>query len=289
MAISNSTTLNDLVGQIVSEETQSAAYGSAVMRNLVTVKEVPLGAGSVVIPRFQKLAEVPLTEGTATTSLTWSSDGVTLTPVERGIYVQISKRVLHADPFSDLAPYGQQLGRAIARGEDSGILGIVSSGVWDSEVNEAGAAFTDAHFREAIAVLEAADAPKPYFAVMQPATWAKIVNTYADAATFASVGRGLAEGFAQGYPSLNGYVGSPYGIPTYISTVVTTNPLPSGPPINYYGSMFSREAIGYAYMKDIGVDVFDNVTARAFDVMAWRSAHESVLVSAYGVGLIDVI
>ena len=119
MAVSNSTTLNDLVGQIVSDEAQSAAYSARVMRNLVTVKEVPLGAGSIVMPRFQKLTEGALTEETATTSTQWSSDGVTLTPVERGIYVQISKRVLHADPFSDLAPYGEQLGKALAEGDNA--------------------------------------------------------------------------------------------------------------------------------------------------------------------------
>jgi len=285
MSISNSTTLNDLVGQIVSEEAQSAAYGARVMRNLVTVKQIPLGAGSVVIPRFQKLTEGSLTEGTAVGSSEWSSDGVTLTPVERGIYVQISKRVLHADPFGDLAPYGEQIGRALAVGEDTAILGIMGSGVWDNEVNNDAGDFADADFREAIATLEAADVPKPYYAVMHPDTWAGILTTYANSSTFAQVGKALAEGFAPGYPSLNGYVGSPYGVPTYISTCVPKDTWEN----NYYGSMFSPQAVGYAYMKDIGVDVFDNVTARAFDLMGWRSGHQGILGSDYGVALIDAI
>ena len=38
-------------------------------------------------------------------------------------------------------------------------------------------------------------------------------------------------------------------------------------------------------MKDIGVDVDENVTARAFDLMAWRSADQALLVDAYGVGI----
>jgi hypothetical protein len=287
MAISNSTTLNDLIGQIVSEETISAAYGSMIMRNLVYTKEVPLGAGSVVVPIFQELSEAGLAEGTAVTSSTWNSDGVTLTPVERGIYVQISKRVLHADPFSDLAPYGEQLGRALARGEDSGILGITGSGVWDTQVNADAGAFADADFREAIGNLEAADAPKPYYAVMHPNTWAGILTTYTNASAFAQVGKDLSEGYGEGYPSLNGYVASPYGIPTYISTMVPS--YRSGASANWYGSMFSKYAIAYAYIKDIGVDVFDNVTARAFDLMAWRSADQSILKSAWGVALIDAI
>jgi len=277
MGISNSTTLNDLVGQIVSETTQSAAYSSRIMRNLVTVKDVPLGAGSIVMPRFQELAEASLTEGTATTSTAWSSDGVTLTPVERGIYVQISKRVLHADPFSDLSPYGEQLGRALAQGEDKEILAIMGSGVFNAQV-DSGATMTAADFRSGIATLEAADAPKPYFCVLAPQQWADIQDDFGDASTFAGVGTKIVEGFAEGYPSMNGYVAAPYGVPTFISTQVETDG-------QYHGSMFAKEAVGFAYMKDIGVDVDDNVTARAFDLMAWRSADQKLLVDAYGVGL----
>ena len=285
MSISNSTTLNDLIGQIVSESAQSAAYGARVMRNLVTVKECPLGAGSIVIPRFQKLTEATLTEGTAPSSTAWSSDGVTLTPVERGLYVQISKRVLHADPFSDLTPYGEQIGRMLGVGEDTQILDVMGSGVWDNTINAGNDAFADADFREAIATLEAADVPKPYYAVMHPNTWAGISTTYANASTFAEVGAQVATGFAAGYPSMNGFVGAPYGIPTYISTQVGTND--GAGTSSYYGCMFSPEAVGYAYIKDIGVDVFDNVTARAFDLMGWRSGHQDILASEYGVALVD--
>ena len=53
--------------------------------------------------------------------------------------------------------------------------------------------------------------------------------------------------------------------------------------------MFSKQAVAYGYMKDIGIDVFDNVTARAFDIMAWRSAHQAVITKDYGCTMIDVI
>src|SRR3982751_4215170 len=112
MPLSNTTTLNDLVGQIVSQDAQSAAYSARVMRPLIRTYIVPPGAGSIVVPRFAAVAVGSLTEGVAPTSTTMRTDGVTLTPVERGTYVQISKRLLHADPFQDLAPYGDQLGRA---------------------------------------------------------------------------------------------------------------------------------------------------------------------------------
>jgi hypothetical protein len=64
MAISNSTTLNDLVGQIVAQDAQSAAYANRVMRPLIRGYQVPPGAGSIVVPRFQSVAVAALTEGT---------------------------------------------------------------------------------------------------------------------------------------------------------------------------------------------------------------------------------
>jgi hypothetical protein len=282
MAISNSTDLNDLVGQIVAKDAISAAYAARVMRNIVSVYEVPLGAGSIVVPRFSGLTEGALTEGTATTSTTWGSDGVTLTPVERGIYVQISKRVLHADPFADLSPYGEQLGRALAVGEDTAILAIMGSGAFNSSVGTLGVDISGNVFRQGIAALEAANAPKPYFAVLAPQSWAKMINEFGNASVFDGVGAGIVNGFGEGMPSLNGYVGAPYGIPTFISTCV-----PVGGTANRYNVMFSKQAVAYGYMKDIGVDVFDNVTARAFDIMAWRSAHQAIITKEYGVTMYD--
>ena len=94
MALSNKTTLNDLIGTIVSSEAQSAAYGFRVMRPLVRARQVPQGAGSIIIPRFQALTVAGLTEATAPTAESATTDGVTLTPVERGVLVTISKSAL---------------------------------------------------------------------------------------------------------------------------------------------------------------------------------------------------
>lgn len=284
MAISNSTTLNDLVGQIVASEAQSAAYAARIMRNLVRATEIAPGAGSIVVPRFQGLTVAALTEGVAPSSTTWSTDGVTLTPVERGVYVQISKRALHADPFTDLAPYGEQIGRALASDEDALILDAVS---FSTIVNEQGGGANNvaaADFLTAIGQLEAANAPGPYFAVFHPVSWAKVRAGLDDASAFANVGRQIVEGFGEGLTQLNGYVGSPYGVPTFISTNVNDV---SDDANSYANIMFSREAIGYAFLKDLGVDVDDNVTARAFDMMGWYAGDADELVDAWGVQIED--
>lgn len=283
MALSNSTTLNDLIGQIVSADAQSAAYATRVMRPLVRGYMVPPGAGSIVVPRFQSVAVGSLTEGVAPSSTTMNTDGVTMTPVERGTYVQISKRTLHADPFQDLAPYGDQLGRALAADEDSLILTDMD---FTTHTNSSGA-IVAADFRDSIAQLEASDAPGPYFAVFHPNTWAKLRGEFSDAAAYARVGQQTVEGFGQGFTNQAGYVGSPYGIPCFISTKVKSDT--GATPSRRYNVMFSREALGASWIKDIGVDVDDNIVARAVDLMAWYSFDSAKLVDAYGVILEDTL
>ncbi len=284
MSISNSTTLNDLVGQIVSADAQSAAYAARVMRPLVRSTPVPPGAGSIVIPRFQKLTVGSLTEGVAPGSSAWSTDGVTLTPVERGVYVQISKRALHADPFTDLAPYGEQIGRALAEDEDDLILDAV---IPATIVNQQGAGANNvglADLLAGIASLEAANAPMPYFAVWHPISWGKLRAELDDAAAFASVGTRVVEGFGEGETNLNGFVGQPYGVPCFISTSVNEV---SDDSASLNNMIFSKEAIGYAFIQDIGVDVDDNVVARAFDLMGWYSGDADELVDLYAVSMED--
>ena len=284
MAISNSTTLNDLIGQVVSSDAQSAAYAARVMRPLVRGYQVPAGAGSIVVPRFQSVAVAGLTEGVAPASTTMNSDGVTLTPTERGTYIQISKRTLHADPFQDLAPYGEQLGRALAQDEDALILDAMD---FTNHVNDNSNAMDAADFREAIAALEAQNAVGPYFAVFHPNSWAKMRSAFSDASAFASVGRSTVEGFGQGFTNQAGYVGSPYGIPCFISTAVNDDG--GATPSRRYNVMFSRESVGAAWIKDIGVDVDDNVVARAIDLMGWYSFATAELVDAYGVIIEDTL
>lgn len=286
MAVSDSTTLNDLVGQIVAKQAQSAAYQARVMRQVVSSYEVPSGAGSIVVPRFDAITVAGLTEATVPTPATVSTAGVTLTPVERGALARISKTTLHADPWTDLAPYGDQLGKALAQDEDDLILDAVS---FATIVNEQGAGANNvsvADLLTAIGALEVANAPAPYFAVWHPTSWAKIRAGIDDASVYAAVGTKVVEGFGEGLTNVNGYVGSPYGVPCFISSGVNAV---SDDANSYANLVFSKEAIGFAYMQDIGVDVDDNVAARAFDLMGWYSGDADELVDLYGIQVEDDI
>lgn len=281
--LTNTTSLNDLIGTIVASEAQAYAYAARVMRPLVKWKEVPQGFNSVVIPRFQAVTVAALTEATAPTEQQMATDGVTLTPVERGALALISKTALRADPFDDLDPYAMELGRALAADEDALILDAFDGSVIVNEQSGSASNVTLDDMLTAISTLEAANAPGPYFGIWHPTSWGKLRKELDDASQFASVGRTVVEGFGTGFTSLNGYVGAPYGIPCFLSTGVNTKDTGA----TYDNYVFSREAAGYAYTKDIGVDVDENVRARAFDLMAWYSGDADELVDAYYVCVED--
>lgn len=285
MALSNTTTLNDLVGQIVSEQAIGAAYNNRVMRPLISGRVVPPGNSSIVIPKFGSMAVGALTEGVAPSSTTLSTDGVTLTPVERGIFLEVSKRVLYADPWQDLAPYGDQLGRALGQDEDSIILAAMLAGA-GAEINAAGDALVLADFLAAISKLEAENAPGPYFAVFHPYSWAKMRALISDAGAYGNVGKQTVEGFGQGFTHNAGYVGSPFGVPCFVTTGVTAHGTDTSERANF---VFSQSAVGAAWMKDISIDVDDNVVARKIDMMAWYSIDADVLKSEWIVTLRDTL
>jgi hypothetical protein len=281
MAISNSTSMNDLMGSIVNAEALSAAYGARIMRQLVYSVQIPQGAQSIVVPSFSGVAVGSLTEGTAPGSTVWGTDGVTLTPVERGVYCQISKHVLYADPFSDLAPYGQQLGQSLAKDEDAMICAEFAN-FTGATIGASGTAVTKAGFLSGVAAMEATDFAGPVCAVFAPSAWASLRSALGDAAVMAAPGTQMVQGFGQGLTNMNGFVGSPYGVPCFISSKVPN----LGGNNNYVNAIFKTRAIGYGYMQDLNVDVFDNVTARAYDLMAWYAGDAGTLRAELGAKLI---
>jgi N4-gp56 family major capsid protein len=285
MAISNSTTLNDLVGQIVSDQAVTAAYSTRVARPLISGRVVPPGNASIVIPKWQALSVASLTEGTAPTSTTLSTDGVTLTPVERGVYVEVSKRALYADPWQDLAPYGDQLGRAMAQDEDLLVFDAMEA-AFTTVVNDAGDALVLDDFLAAISTLEANNAPGPYFGVFHPYSWAKIRKLIGDASAFANVGRQTVEGFGQGFTQNAGYVGSPFGVPCFVSSQISPQDATPTHRANY---VFSQQSFACAWLNDIRIDVDDNIVGRKIDMMAWYTVDCDVLRAEWGVQIHDTL
>lgn len=291
MALSNVTTLNDLVGSVVDSLIQEYAYALEVMKPICRYKQVEEGYDSVVVPRWATIAIGPLTEATAPTAAALSTDGVTLTPTERGVLVTIGVRALRADPFNDLDPYAKTLGRSMGSDSDAQILAKMmhATNGFSTTVNNGGGAVdvTLTHFRTAIGTLLAANAPTPYFAVLHPESWRKIMGELDDAASFGIPGSQVVEGHGRGLPKdQQNFVAAPYGVPIYLSTNVDATRDTNQ---TYSNVVMSQEAWGVARTFDMRVDVDKNVPARAFDLMAWYAQDQAELVDNYGLILEDQV
>jgi N4-gp56 family major capsid protein len=285
---STTTTLSDLIGEIVSDEVLSAAYASRVMRPLVFTKEVPQGAGSITIPRFAPLTPAGLSQGVAPDQTEWDSEGEKLTPAERGVLVSISKMALWADPWSDLEPYGSQLGRSLAQDEDKLILATTASLSDDVNAQTSTGADVDLdNLLDAVGKLEAENAPAPYYGVFHPVSWGRIRKEIANASIYAAVGVRTVEGFGTGMTNMAGYVGSPFGVDCFMSSSVPERAATSSDCSAYTNLVASKQAIGYAYTYDLRVDVDDNIPRRAYDCMAWYAGAVAILVDEYGIRLED--
>lgn len=291
MAVSNVTTLNDLVGSVVDSLVQEYAYSLEIMKNICRFKQIEEGYNSVTIPRWATIAVGALTEATAPVAAALSTDGVVLTPTERGVLVTISKKVLRSDPFSDLEPYAKTLGRSMGQDSDAQILPAMMAATtgFTVTVNNGGGVvdMTLAHFRTAIATLLAAEAPTPYFCVLHPLSWAKIMGDLDDAASFSIAGRDVVEGHGWGLPKdARNFVAAPYGVPIFLSSQVDATRDTNA---TYSNVMMSQEGWGVARTFDMRVDTDENKPARAFDCIAWYAQHHAKLVNGYGLILEDQV
>lgn len=288
MALSNTTTLNDLIGSVVDSLVQEFAYALEVMKPICRFRQIEEGFDSIVIPRWATIAIGALTEATAPTAAALSTDGVTLTPTERGVLVTIGLRALRGDPFDDLEPYARTLGRSMGADSDSLILADMEA-KFSVTVND-GAGLVDvtlAFFQTAIATLLAADAPTPYFCVLHPGSWAKIMAELDDASAFGVPGSQVVEGHGRGMPKdQQNFVAAPFGVPIYLSSQVDSTRDTNE---TYANIMMSQEAYGVARTFDMRVDTDKNVPARAFDLMAWYAQASDELVDAYAVVLEDQV
>src|SRR5574343_339302 len=84
-----------------------------------------------------------------------------------------------ADPFSDLAPYGNQLGLALAKDEDTQICAEFGS-FTGGTIGASGSAITKAGFLSGVAAMEATDMPGPVCAVFHPSAWASLRSALGD-------------------------------------------------------------------------------------------------------------
>jgi len=256
MAVSNTTTLNDLLPSIVAEALFVASEKS-IMRGLVRNYTLAPGQGkTVTVPIYPKVTAAGLTEATAPSSTTISTDGATLTVSEVGLLATVSDLAMMASASNVVSDIGRLMGEAIARKIDTDLLSNVKN--FATTVGGASTAATPALIFQAIAKLRSQgyDTSNDCTIVLHPNVAYDVASTLTS--TFAAPASMVGNDALR-----NGFMGMLGGVPVYQSSLVETITTAG----DYACGVFHKDALGLAIMQDIKIETQRQAGVRGYDIV----------------------
>ena len=260
MALTNTTSLNDLLPSIVAEALFVASEKS-IMRGLVRNYTLAPGQGkTVTVPIYPKQTAAALTEATAPTATAISTDGATLTVSEVGITATISDLAIMSSASNVVADIGRLFGEAIARKMDSDLMALFDG--FSTTVGGVSTTATPALLFQAIAKLRSAgyDTANDCAIVLHPAVAYDIASTLTS--TFAAPASQVGNDALR-----NGFMGTLGGVPVYQSSLVNQSTLSSNAAGDYGCAVFHKDALGLAMMQDIKIETQRQAALRGFDIV----------------------
>jgi N4-gp56 family major capsid protein len=277
MSGSTTTTLNDLLPQIVAEATFVASERS-IMRGLV--KNYQLGSGqgkTITVPRYPRQTAAALTEGNEIANTAVSTDGATLTVSTAAIRTLVTDLAVASAASNVVADLGRLFGEAIARKIDTDLTalftGFTASG-------DGTTAITAADIFRAVALLRADAVPMDQMVcVLHPAI---AYDLKASLSTAGNTPFTMDGGSMVANEALReGFVGRLSGIPVF----ETSNMANTGNAGDFMGAVFHADALGLAMIGDIGIETERRASFLGTDVVGFCHYGAGALYNAYGRGL----
>jgi N4-gp56 family major capsid protein len=278
MSGSTTTTLNDLLPQIVAEAMFVASERS-IMRGLVKNYQLATGQGkTVTVPIFPRQTAATLTEGNEITNTAVSTDGATLTVTTAAIRTLVTDLAVASAASNVVADLGRLFGEAIARKIDTDLTTLFYS-LNAGEGNFA-SAITAADIFKAVAKLKANAVPtEDMVCVLHPSI------AYDLKAALTNTGNtpfGAFPGSDVSNEAMRmGFVGMLAGIPVYETSNI---PLaPNAPAVgDIAGCVFHREAFGLAMIGDIGIETERRASFLGTDVVGFCHYGAGIIYNDYG-------
>jgi len=259
MALSNSTTLNDLLPSIVAEALFVASEKS-IMRGLVRNYTLSPGQGkTVTVPIYPKVTAGALTEATAPSTTTVSTDGATLTVSEVGLLATISDLSMMASSSNVVADIGRLFGEAIARKIDGDLMSNFAN--FSTTISNTSTTLTPALIFQGIAKLRSAgyDTSNDCAIVLHPNVAYDIASTLTS--TFAAPASMVGNDALR-----NGFMGMLGGVPVYQSSLVTgSGATPAAG--DYACGIFHKDSLGLAILQDIKIETQRQAGIRGYDIV----------------------
>ena len=271
MAVSTTTTLDDLISPMVAEALFVASE-TTIMRGLVKNYTMPMNSGKVLqVPIYPtKLADV-LTEATdISTPETLSTTKADLTVQEAGMLITVTDFARDTSESNVIQDVGRILGEALAKRVDRSLTALFSG--FSTSVGNDGTDLTVATLQSAATKLKAAGVPGPYYGIFNPeathAMKATLTNSFVDPNA----------GILQNEAMREGYVGRIAGIDIFETSNVNEDSATATS-----GAVFSRDALGLAMMKDIAIEQQRDASLRATELVGTMTFAAGELHDSYGV------
>lgn len=272
---STTTTLNDLLPQIVAEA-MFQANEKSIMRGLVKNFNMPLNSGkSIVVPTYPKITAAAVAEGTDLANTEVATGGATLTVSEVGVMTTVTDLALRTSASNVIADVGRLFGEAIATRMDKDLTALFGS--FSVGVGGATTTITVNKVFEAVAKLRQNGVPATDLAcVLHPMVAYDLK---------AAIGtNAFAGGDFQTEALRSGYVGSLAGVPIFESSNMTdasdNDPGSTG---DYKGGLFHRDALGLAMMQDIQIEQQRDASLRATELVATAVYGKGEIFDSYGI------
>jgi len=267
---STTTTLNDLLPQIVAEA-MFQAQEKSIMRGLVKNFTMPLNSGkSIVVPTYPTVAAAAVAEGTDLSNTAVSTGGATLTVSEVGVMTTITDMAIRSSASNVIADIGKVFGEGIAKKIDQDLMSNFDN--FSTEVGDGTGAITVNSIFQAVANLRAGGVPSTDLAcVLHP-----MVAYDLKAAIGASA---YAGGDLQTEALRSGYVGTLAGVPIFESSNMSN----TGNAGDYKGAVFHRDALGLAMMQDISIETQRDASLRASELVSTAVYGHGEIFDGYGV------
>ena len=270
------TAVDDLIyTAIINDRIIDYARAAVVCPPLCRQADLSLDASrSYDFPKWNALSAAPITEGDDLANTALTTGKVAVAANEVGVMITVKDLASESDIASGLEDYARQLGLAAADKIDHDVCALFPNFNGGTGVGTSGADLTDDIFLEALYALEAANAPKPYVAVLHPIQVHGLrKDIISNGGTFYGPAIGASIAGAEGMIDRgNGYVGSLFGVDLYQTTNVPT----VNQDADRGGAMFAKgEAIGLVTKWPVRTELQRDASARATEI---------VVTSFYGVG-----
>lgn len=276
MAGSTTTTLNDLLPQIVAEAMFVASERS-IMRGLVKNYQLTSGQGkTVTVPRYPRQTAAVLTEGDEIANTAVSTDGSVLTVTTAAIRTLVTDLAVASAASNVVADLGRLFGEAIARKIDTDLTALFTN---FTNVGTPQGVMTPERLFEAVALLKADAVPaENMYVVLHPAIAYDLKAALTTAGNTPFVGD--AGTIVANEALREGFVGRLAGVPVF----ETSNMTNTGIATDFQCAVFQQEALGLAMIGDIGIETERRASFLGTDVVGFCHFGAGSLFNAYGRG-----